>query len=117
MLSWYDDLHLGHGTIVVPSREIIGWEPLKVYLVVNIYKKTLGELPQVYGLRKTKDLDKDVWERCVWLFVEHQGVVGRRKKVSKKGHCVYVYTSPTFIRATTIPKVGTGLVRSLLKLA
>jgi hypothetical protein len=44
-----------------------------------MFIKTLGELSQVYGLRKTKDLDKDVWESGVWLFVEHHGVVGKTK--------------------------------------
>ena len=38
MLSWHDELHLGHEAIVVPSQETLGWEPLKVYLVVNVYE-------------------------------------------------------------------------------
>jgi hypothetical protein len=36
--SWRDDLHLGHGVALVLSHETIGWEPLKVYLVVNVYE-------------------------------------------------------------------------------
>jgi hypothetical protein len=38
MLSWRDEFHLGHVAIVVPSQETLGWEPLKVYLVVNVYE-------------------------------------------------------------------------------
>ena len=54
------------------THETIGWEPLKVYLVVNVYENLgWGNLTQAYGLWKERILTKMVGKRkvCVtWVF-------------------------------------------------
>jgi hypothetical protein len=73
--------------VLVPSHETIGWEPLKVYLVVNVYEN-LGRVNPSVRFMKAKDLDKDVWKSGVWVFVEQPRCCGKKKWFSKKEHCV-----------------------------